>query len=395
MGQGHVVTETTSWARSWKPSLLVVLGNGPVYNQANDVRFNRHVQFFVHQEIATYQRSWQTLPFGNTGGTPTDVQRIQNAKYFDPYQEFVQTYRPSPRSVTDWTQGNADIFHGFDTYGWPPDPVPIFWNPPFAGTSVVLNSFPPYNATNDVVIMHRQDKTFGEYQSYFTGSPLLPRSVLDTYITYLDRTIVRSNAKWFPEIGALDYWRISQAGTANILNFFPIYNPATDVIFRLPQAKFFDEYQSYFRGQTITRNILENLPPPFDFRTMFFFRRSDNTFPPYIDYPVDFFQKFSFEVIVNQLVPPPPPPPLPGQIILPSFLGLSWYEASWDIIQLGLIQNQPPILVQTGVYPPGTVVGQYPNAGVAVSLLTDIILTVEVDNLLGASFDLNLQEFPY
>ena len=394
-GNRHVVVDSDGWAHGQKPSLLVVIGTGPTYNPNVDVRFNRHAQFYVNPEVATQTRVWQTLAFGNTGGTPQDVQRIAQAKVFDAYQEFPQSYRPSPRSVTDFTQGNADIFHGSDTYGWPPDPVPIYWSPQSQGTAVVLNSFPVYPFSRDVFLLRPNAKHFGEYQEYFTGQPPLRRSVIDTYVTYLDTTIVHGNAKYFPPIGELDYWKISQPITANVLNFFGTYNPATDVTFFRTQAKVFGDYQEYFTGQRITRNVLENLPRPFNPAFDFFFRRQAQVYPPYIDYPWDFFQRWSFEVIVNQLTPPPPPPPLPGQIILPSFLGKNWYEASFDIIQLGLVQDQNPVLINTGVYPPGTVIGQYPLPGTAVFPLTDIILTVETDNLLAAAYDLNVNEFGY
>jgi hypothetical protein len=387
---GHVVVERGAWVRPQKPSLLVVLGSGPVYTSSNDIRFGRHAQFFANPEVQAVRHSWLVAPFG--AANYTSEQLYPQARVFDAYQEFFQTYRPTPRSVTDWTQGNADIFVGNDTYGWPPPPVPEYWSPQSQGTTPVLNSFPPYVYATDVFLLRPPAKYFSEPEVYFRGQQPMG-AVNYLYTQQLDQTLFRQSAKVFDEF--VPFWTQSQPITANILNFTPTYNPATDVTFFRTQAKYFAEFEPFFRGQVITQNVLIFLPRPYDYRGDFKFRTPDRYFPPIPDFGDNFTQKYSFEVIVNRLTPPPPPPPLPGQFVLPSFLGIDWYEASFEIIELGLIQNKPPKLVQTGVYPPGTVVAQYPPAGIAVFPNTDIHLTVEFEFLLGAAYDLNVNKFPW
>src|SRR5579859_5376587 len=125
---GHVVAETTSWVHPQKGSLTVVIGNGPVYNAGN-VHFHRQAQFFVNQDsVLVQQKAMQVTPAG-APAPQLDVSRWPQAKVFDSYQEFPQAWKGSPRTTTDFSAGNADIFKGQDTYGWPPDPDPPYFSP--------------------------------------------------------------------------------------------------------------------------------------------------------------------------------------------------------------------------------------------------------------------------
>lgn len=357
----HVNVEHHQWIRSQKPSLLVVLGNGPVYNPAFDVRFKRKVQFFGTTEVIVYQRSWLLAPFGSVAGTPSDIQRVSQAKVFGEYLEFPQAQRLNPRSTTDFYQGNADIFHSQDNYGWPPVPVPEYWSPPMLGTSVVLNTFPPYNPAPDVWLLKDQAKVFGDYQESFTGLKPLARSIQDTYVQALDPTRFTKQDKTFKDYES--YWTIKQPGTANVLNFFPQYNPATDVTQLRPQAKVFDEYQISFRGQPITSNARDFFPPPYNPGIDVVAKpRAQQFMVPYDDSGWNTGQKPAYRVVLD--VPPAPPPtgvviglqPFGGRVIFNPKLAGSDEIVPFDFISklndgeviLSAVVN---IAVYTGVDP--------------------------------------------
>lgn len=73
----------------------------------------------------------------------------------------------------------------------------------------------------------------------------------------------------------------------------------------------------------------------------------------------------------------------------PNLVGLSWYNASFLIVQQGLVQTNPPRVVSQKGTNPGTVVAQSPAAGTVVGSGTEIQLTVSSGNsLLSVTFDL-------
>lgn len=368
MAQGqvvrHVTAETTSWVQQSKPSNLVVLGNGPVYSHLNDPFFGHHARFFSNpDDVTVVTHSWQYAPTGGAVNYTTDV-RSFSAKVFDTYLEFVQQYRPSPRAVTDYTQGNADIFHSHDIYGWPPDPVPIYWSPGMLGTSVVLNSGPPYLFANDVWLLKKQDKTFDTYQEYFTAQRSLAQS-LNTYLTYLDFSWVKPQAKVFDTYQ--EFYRSWQQGTGNAIFSFVSYNPATDVTRFKPQAKHFGEFEPFFRGQPLTRNVLENLPPTYDFRSMFFFRRPDTYQPPPDPNYFSITQRGSLASVVSPL------------LLMPNIIGMDLLTAENAVQAVSLVVGN--VVFEDSVYPiapkpRGIVIGQWPLPGAVVTISYPVLIIV-------------------
>lgn len=205
-----------------RPSLLVVLGNGPTYNAGTDVpRGGRHAQFFATQDVFTTRVAWQVSPTGPPGQFPSALQ-ANFARFFSDYQTFAPQWAPSPRTTTDFWHPNADVYSGFDTHGWPPDPWPPYWSPPQPITSNVLENFTPYNYAHDVVWMRPFARHFGEYQTQFGPQPL----------------------------------------TQNVLITFTPYVEANDPIFRRPFSQIFGAYIEQPQRQPLTINALVYFPPP-------------------------------------------------------------------------------------------------------------------------------------
>jgi hypothetical protein len=77
--------------------------------------------------------------------------------------------------------------------------------------------------------------------------------------------------------------------------------------------------------------------------------------------------------------------------ILPNYVGLDWYLASYEIFLAGYVQQTPPVITPIGrrhVYAPGTVISQQPMAGALVSPGAVVRLTVAMENLLGINFQI-------
>lgn len=83
-----------------------------------------------------------------------------------------------------------------------------------------------------------------------------------------------------------------------------------------------------------------------------------------------------------------------GQNLMPSVLGLTYYAASFAIVNAGLVQTGPPsVVLQKGVNA-GIVIGQYPPPGTSVAAGTEVMLTVAAgSNLLSVTFDLFQLQF--
>lgn len=78
----------------------------------------------------------------------------------------------------------------------------------------------------------------------------------------------------------------------------------------------------------------------------------------------------------------------PGFLTMPNVVGIGWLHASHILEKAGLFQTQPPIRVESKVYPVYTVLGQEPPAGSLIPFGGAVQLTVSIDApLLGASFD--------
>lgn len=365
--------------RGQRPSLLVVLGNGPVYLQAQDRRALQR-KVFTTPAALVVSRSWQTLPVG-AAGYITDNSHNTWTKFFPEQETFASAYKPV-RVVFDGTQGVADVFHGNDVYGWPPPPVPEYWSPEGRGTEALLNSFPQYDPSGDVFLLKKAQPYFEDYAGYWTFSqPITANAVNNTSIFRIDVVGRPQQAKYFPPVE--EFTRVAQQITANSLNFFPIYVPGTDVTRLRRSDKTFIDYVEFARAQPITANALNFFPiynPGTDVTRL---RRSAVYFVPPIEFTdrvqVPYLQTLGFGGN---------PPILPGQFPIPDFTGIGWYHASHLIIKAGLVQVFPPIRIESNVYPNYLVLAQYPVAGTFVSPYTNVQLTVSVhSHLLAPTFD--------
>ena len=316
MGISRAVVENLQWMRGQKPSLLVVLGNGPAYNPGLDVRFSKHVQFFSNPDVKIASKNWQLAPFGSIAGTPSDVFRITQAKVFSEYDSFAAQMPRSPRVVTDFSQGNADIFHSQDVYGWPPPPVPEYWSPQMVGGAPVINSFPAYPFARDVFLLRQKDKTFQEYQFYFTGLKGLG-AINYLYTPGLDTTRFTRQDKTFRDYDS--FISISNRGTRLVTDAFPTYNPATDVTRFARQGKAFDDYQVYWRGQPITINAITFFATYNPATDVVAKPRPPVFYIPYDDSQWNTGQKPAYNIVLN--VSPAPPPVGTGNIVVQPFGG--------------------------------------------------------------------------
>jgi hypothetical protein len=296
---GYVIVESGVWQNQWKPSLNVVLGNGPLYNPATDLPRGRHAQFFVNTDVIVTTRTIQFAPFGAVGAA--DVFRALNAKVFVEVPPWDNPWRPKPRLVTDIIESNADIFAGNDTYGWDPNgPEPPRWVNEMRGTPNVLQFFVVYNPARDVFLLKKQDKYFAPEQVYWT--PQRPIGAWGTtYLPYLDPTQFRQSAKFFAD--AQVWWDFKQPITGNVLYNFSSYNPATDVTQLRQPTKFFAEPQVYWTPQRITINAITFVPPPYNPATDVRFAR-----PARFDavYEPTWWKAQPSSIVVTNVTPAPP-----------------------------------------------------------------------------------------
>lgn len=84
----------------------------------------------------------------------------------------------------------------------------------------------------------------------------------------------------------------------------------------------------------------------------------------------------------------------PGTVMMPNVVGEEWYQASDDLFEAGFLQNQPPKTVMNLGVRPRTVLAQYPQAGAFVPPKTNVYLTISIDSLLVANFDLIIHKVP-
>lgn len=99
------------------------------------------------------------------------------------------------------------------------------------------------------------------------------------------------------------------------------------------------------------------------------------------------FQYGPFQVNFQQVVPTPA---LPGQFPIANYVGLDWYVASYNIFLAGLVQQDPPVLVQPGPFfitTPGQVIAQVPPVGTLVFPGSVVHLTVVSELLLSVTFN--------
>lgn len=365
--------------RQQRTSLLVVLGNGPVYQPAVDRRV-RQGRVFTSPDVQTYTKSWQLLNAG-AANYVTDVFRAQQAKFFAPDDTFPQQWR-STRLVTD---ANSDLFNGFDTYGWPPDPVPQYFSPENRGTINLLQSFTPYAPATDFSYRKGNYRFFGEYQEFIKQQIPLQNAITQPYIYPNDPLRLYKPPKFFDTYQ--EQFRTSQQITENALIFFPTYAPSTDIIFRRPQSKLFDSYLEYPKAQGITQNAL-----------LFFPVYNPTTDVTRFRGPAKFFDET--QTFTQRTLPPnlfllgsggAPPTPPPGFVIMPNFVGMNWYAASLLIAEDGFEQVFPPIIVKRSApFINYEVIAQNPAAGTFVPPGSNLQLTVTFGHLLAPTFDLTV-----
>jgi hypothetical protein len=324
---GRVFVENVAWQNQWKPSLVVVLGNGPVYDVAHDAPRGRHAQFFVNQETgSTVSRNWLVAPFG-TLESYQDIQRVKQSTVFIDYSPFDNPWRPAPRLVTDFIQ-KSDIFAGNDTYGWPPGgPDPPFWVNEQRGTNNVLQFFAAYQPANDMFLLRPPAKYFADPDVFWTTQrPIGAWGT--TYIPGTDPTQLKPQAKFFAEQQV--YYDFKQPITVNAITNYFTYNQATDPILFRQSAKYFAPEQVYWTPQPITALALNFPPPPYNPNTDVKFARRENYFAKPAIFGQDESGAGKLEafvwtmrgnpVVINvPQVPPPAPPPPPT--ILPDWKG--------------------------------------------------------------------------
>jgi hypothetical protein len=300
-----VAVDREVWQNQQKPSLVVVVGSGPVYNAgASDPFRGHHAQFFINQETIVVQKVWQTAPYGPTGFFVDVTWGRQNAKWFDPAASWTNEYKPSPRTTTDFIQ-SSDIYAGHDTYGWPEDPAPPFWVNENRGTKLVRDNFNPYVPANDVWLLKKQDKWMEPAAVWFTPQPFLSQAISNPYVPYL-ATLQRPSDKVQNETnpGFVDF---SQRYPPNVIFNFKPYDPTVDPTRLRPSDKFFQEPQVIWNTWPLTQNVLIYLTPPYN---------------PAAD-PTRFVKSARFDAVLNdlfdnpsrgtrvawdvsQIIPPPP-----------------------------------------------------------------------------------------
>lgn len=374
---GYAVQENFVIQTKQRPSLLVVLGNGPSYQQANDIHV-RQARVFSTPDAMAVTKSWQTTVAG-AANYAIDVSRAQQQKFFAPDDTFFKQWK-GIKLVTD---ANADVFNGQDTYGWPPDPTPIYWSPEGRGTENLLQSYIPYSPSTDVTYLQKNAKFFGTYDEYTKQQQPISNAITYPYVYRNDVIGFAKQAKVFDTYQ--EQFRTSQPITANALNVFPTYVASTDIIFRRPQQKAFSDYQDFPKQQPITGNALKFFPiynPTTDVtrfkpQARFFDDTqtfTDRTLPPYL----------------NTLGRGGGLPPS-NFVPMPNFVGMNWYAASLLIAEDGFEQVFPPIITKrTAAFVDYEVVAQVPAAGTFVPPGSNLQLTVTFGHLLAPTFDLTV-----
>ena len=300
------VVENNVWQNQQKPSLVVVLGNGPSHNTANDVFLrSRHAQFSTVSEVSVQQRNWQLSNQGPYGFYQDPRQWATNYRFFsETNPTWDNPYRPSPRAVTDFIQG-SDVFAGNDTFGWPEYPYPPTWVSENRGTSNILQYFAVYSPSGDVFLLKRQDRFVAPEQVVWNVQPTLPQSVTVQYIPGIDSTLVRPQAKWFDDAPVFN--DPSQKPRNASFNY-SAYVPGQDPIFLRPQAKWFDDPPVVWGPQPLTQNVLIFLPQPYNQANDPTLRKKQVRFDAVAD-PVFDNPMRSARVVwdVTQTTPPAPP----------------------------------------------------------------------------------------
>ena len=270
MANQHIVYNDLWW-RQQRPSLLVVVGNGPVYNPATDIRPHRSVQFFANADVSVVQHTWQLVAGGAISYT-IDISHNTYSKVFVPPDDFAQQYSGKPRLVTDFFS-NADIFIGKDVTGWPETPEPPTFPLQYRGAFNTIQPLVGYNPAPDVWLLRPQAKFFAEDPVQWGPTPLYLRSALDLYQTYLDVPRNAQQAKIFSEYQI--QWDFKQPITQNILFTIFAYNPATDVTRFAKQDKSQPDPDTFFRyEQRVGINAITFVPPTYNSATDVRFPRS-------------------------------------------------------------------------------------------------------------------------
>lgn len=184
---GAVSIQREVWQGRQGPSLLVVVGSGPVYHPERDMRRGA-VRVFASPHATVVSQSWTLAPSGTLAGTSADVQRISQAKFFGIPERFDNPWHGT-RVVVD-TQNASDIFCGNDTYGWPKD-QDVF-APANRGSAIILQSFTPYDFAHDVIGRGQQARVFGPPEVFFGPQPSFPsNNAVSNFIPYSPSTDVR------------------------------------------------------------------------------------------------------------------------------------------------------------------------------------------------------------
>ena len=244
---GAVSIQREVWQGRQRPSLLVVVGSGPVYHPERDMRRGA-VRVFASPHATVVSQSWTLSPSGTLAGTSADVQRISQAKFFGIPERFDNPWHGT-RVVVD-TQNASDIFCGNDTYGWPKD-QDVF-APANRGSAIILQSFTPYDFAHDVIGRGQQARVFGSPEVFFGPQPSFPsNNAVSNFIPYSPATDVRLFTKQHKAFGATETftqqaqnnWLVSVGST-------PFYGPTHRPL------RFFKESGEFRRAAPTNQLIL-------------------------------------------------------------------------------------------------------------------------------------------
>lgn len=351
--QAKYFADPETFVQQQKPSLVVVIGGGPTYSDATQGLHGRYSKVFGGQDVQVYQKSWLVAPFG-PAQYPTNPELWPQAKYFADVEIFHKEYRPSPRSTTDF-YGTADIFKGFDTYGWPPDDKnseTFVSAAPY--TRVVLDGFPVYQFATDIIFRRPQAKYFVDPEVYFTGAkPLYNASI--NFGANVTRGLTGLTITSVP--GSLGLLINLQPLTGISLTFAQgTINSSTSGNLSLGLGSL---------SLTFTTGTLTPVQSMVFYPTWSADGWADGWPGGIIS--ADGWPGWSADGYL--------PPVISGGINLPNLVGLTWYQAVDVLWNLGLFTVVPMYTNLQGVAP-GIVMGQSPPAGTFVSPDSLIGLTV-------------------
>lgn len=250
--------QPTHWlqAKEFRPTEIFVqaqvgrplLINGSAAG-AKDARRKAQAVTVIQQSVAIQFPVNRILdPTPPTYNASVDIARIRQAQAFAPPGTFARPQIAAPLIVNGSAAMSADVFSGFDTFGWPPEPP--LWTPNRIGSLPVILT--AYVASTDAR-RASQAKNFGESESFVQAQRQTPL-ILNGTAAYLFANDVQrqQQAKVFGQPEVFDQaQRISAQisnGTAAGWNSIP-----------LPQARWFGGTEE-FRQSLQLAPLALNLP---------------------------------------------------------------------------------------------------------------------------------------